>query len=237
MTDAPPVYVVTGATGALGSAVVSALLAEGARVAAPHRSATEPAALRALAAADRLFLGQADVGEAGQAERFMGEVANAFGRLDGLAAVAGAYAGAGPLEKAPLDEWRTMMDANLETAFAACRAALPHLLKTGGRIVTVASRTAQDGGANAAAYAVSKAGVIALTRAIALENKDRGVRANCVLPATIDTPDNRAAMPKADFSKWTPPSAIAGLIAFLLSPRSAPLTGGLLPADGPIPRG
>lgn len=237
MTDTAPVYVVTGATGALGSAVVSALLAEGARVAAPHRSATTPDALRRLGAADRLLLGQADAGDAGHAERFMGHVVEAFGRLDGLAAVAGAYAGAGPLEQAPLDEWRAMMDANLETAFAACRAALPHLLKTGGRIVTVASRTAQEGGANAAAYAVSKAGVIALTRAIALENRDRGVRANCVLPATIDTPDNRAAMPKADFSKWTPPSAIAGLIAFLLSPRSAPLTGGLLPADGPIPRG
>jgi NAD(P)-dependent dehydrogenase (short-subunit alcohol dehydrogenase family) len=237
MTGTSPVYLVTGATGALGSAVVSALLAEGARVAAPHRSAAAPAGLRSLAGADRLFLGQADVGDPAQAERFVGQVVDAFGRLDGVAAVAGAYAGAGPLETAPLDEWRSMMDANLDTAFASCRAALPHLLKTGGRVVTVASRVAQDGGANAAAYAVSKAGVIALTRALALENKDRGVRANCVLPATIDTPDNRAAMPKADFSKWTPPSAIAGLIAFLLSPRSAPLTGGLLPADGPIPRG
>jgi NAD(P)-dependent dehydrogenase (short-subunit alcohol dehydrogenase family) len=62
------------------------------------------------------------------------------------------------------------------------------------------------------------------------------VRANCVLPAIIDTPQNRAAMPRADHSKWTPPEAIASLIAFLLSPRSAPLTGGLLPADGPLPR-
>jgi NAD(P)-dependent dehydrogenase (short-subunit alcohol dehydrogenase family) len=236
MTASSPVYVVTGATGALGGAVVDALLAEGARIAAPHRS-QEPAALRARAGADRLFLGQADLGRPEDAARFVDQAAAALGRVDGLAAVAGAYAGSGPLEAAPLDEWRSMLDANLQTAFAACRAVLPHLLKTGGRIVTVASRTAQDGGAGAAAYAVSKAGVIALTRVLALENKDRGVRVNCVLPATIDTPENRQAMPKADHSKWTPPAAIASLIAFLLSLRSAPLTGGLLPVDGPLPRG
>lgn len=237
MTEAAPAYLVTGATGVLGSAVIDALLAEGARVAAPHRSAAAPAALRAKADADRLFLGRADIGQPADAERFANEAAAALGRLDGLAAVAGAYAGGGTLEQAPLADWRAMLDANLETAFSACRAVLPHLLKTGGRIVTVSSRVAQDGGPGAAAYAVSKAGVIALTRALALENKDRGVRVNCVLPATIDTPENRAAMPKADHSKWTPPAAIAALIAFLLSPRSAPLTGGLLPADGPLPRG
>jgi NAD(P)-dependent dehydrogenase (short-subunit alcohol dehydrogenase family) len=235
MTAASPAYLVTGATGVLGSAVVDVLLAEGARVAAPHRSAEAPPALRAKAAPDRLFLASADIGRPADAERFANEAAAALGRLDGLAAVAGAYAGAGPLEQAPLAEWRGMLDANLETAYLACRAALPHLLKTGGRIVTVGARTALEGGAGSAAYAVSKAGVIALTRVLALENKARGVRVNCVLPATIDTPDNRAAMPKADHSKWTPPAAIASLIAFLLSPRSAPLTGGLLPADGPLP--
>jgi NAD(P)-dependent dehydrogenase (short-subunit alcohol dehydrogenase family) len=62
------------------------------------------------------------------------------------------------------------------------------------------------------------------------------VRVNCVLPGTIDTPDNRRAMPKADVSRWTPPAALAELVAFLLSPASAPLTGALLPADGPLVR-
>jgi NAD(P)-dependent dehydrogenase (short-subunit alcohol dehydrogenase family) len=231
-----PVYVVTGATGVLGGAVVDALLAGGARVAAPHRSAGAPADLRARADAERLFLAQADAAAPASMERFLASAAAAFGRVDGLAAIAGAYAGAGTLEAAPEEEWTAMLDANLRTAYAACRAALPHLLKTGGRLVTVASLSARDAGAGAAAYAVAKSGVMALTRVLALENKDRGVRVNCVLPGTIDTQDNRRAMPKADASRWTPPAALAGLVAFLLSPDSAPLTGALLPADGPLVR-
>jgi NAD(P)-dependent dehydrogenase (short-subunit alcohol dehydrogenase family) len=229
-----PVYVVTGATGALGGAVVDALLAGGARVAAPHRSAAAPADLRARADAERLFLAQADASRAASMERFLASAADAFGRIDGLAAIAGAYAGAGPLETAPADEWTQMLDANLQTAYAGCRAALPHLLKTAGRIVTIASLSAQNAGAGAAAYAVAKSGVMALTRVLALENQDRGVRVNCVLPGTIDTAANRAAMPGADRRKWTPAEAIADVIVFLLSPGSAPITGALVPVDAPL---
>ena len=79
---------------------------------------------------------------------------------------------------------------------------------------------------------MSKLAVHALTRVLALENRDRGVRFNCVLPGTIDTPANRASMPRADFSRWTAPAAIARVILFLLSPESAPTTGALIPVDG-----
>ena len=125
-----------------------------------------------------------------------------------------------------------MMRANLATVQAVCRAALPHLLTQGGAVVTVGSRSAETGGAEMASYAVSKVAVSALTRVLALENRDRGVRFNCVLPGTIDTPDNRRAMPGADTSKWTSPAAIARVIAFLLSAESAPTTGALVPVDG-----
>lgn len=231
-----PVYVVTGATGVLGGAVVDALLAGGARVAAPHRSPDAPSDLRGRADADRLFLAQADAAATASMERFFASAAAELGRVDGLAAIAGAYAGAGTLEEAPMDEWTRMIEANLQTAYAACRAALPHLLGSHGRIVTIASLAARDAGAGAAAYAVAKSGVMALTRVLALENKDRGVRVNGVLPGIVDTPDNRRAMPGADASRWTPPAALAELVAFLLSPASAPLTGALLPADGPAVR-
>ena len=97
----------------------------------------------------------------------------------------------------------------------------------------VGSRAAQTGGAGMVAYAVSKSAVHALTRILASENRERGVRFNAVLPGTIDTSANRKAMPKADRSGWTSPEAIARVMAFLLSSESASVTGALLPVDGP----
>jgi NAD(P)-dependent dehydrogenase (short-subunit alcohol dehydrogenase family) len=126
-----------------------------------------------------------------------------------------------------------MVGTNLGTVAHVCRAALPHLRKQGGSVVAVGSRAAETGGAGMAAYAVSKVAVHALVRVLAFENQGLGVRFNAVLPGTIDTPANRRAMPDADRSKWTSPEAIARVIAFLLSPESAPTTGALVPVDGP----
>ena len=231
--NVPKAILVGGGTGALGRALVAAALDAGARVAVPYRSTAEWDALVALAREpDRLFGAAADLADPAAGERFVLAAVAAMGGLDGVAALAGAYAGSGPFEKSSADEWESMIRANLGTAASLCRATLPHLLKGGGSVVTVGSRTAEAGGAGAAAYAVAKMGVIALTRALAAENRDRGVRFNCISPGTIDTPANRAAMPSADHRSWTPPAAIARLILFLLSPDSAPTTGAVLPADG-----
>ena len=121
----------------------------------------------------------------------------------------------------------------LATVRNVCRAALPHLLGGGGgSVVMVGALAAETGGDGMAAYAVAKSAVHALTRVLAAENRDRGVRFNAVLPGTIDTPANRKAMPEADHSAWTSPEAIARVMAFCLSTRSAPLSGALLPVDG-----
>jgi NAD(P)-dependent dehydrogenase (short-subunit alcohol dehydrogenase family) len=227
-------FVVTGGAGALGRAVVRSLIARGDRVAVPYRSTSDWEALRNETAPSGALWGQAaDLTDLAATEQFLSDAVAFLGKLDGVAALAGAYAGGSPLEQAPASDWTSMISVNLFTAYAVCRAALPHLLPKGGSVVTVSSRLAQEGGAGSAAYAVSKAGVLAMTRALALENKERGVRFNCVLPGTIDTPANRRAMPAADFTRWTRAESIARVVAFLLSPESAPVSGAAVPVDAP----
>jgi NAD(P)-dependent dehydrogenase (short-subunit alcohol dehydrogenase family) len=211
--------------------VVAALRERGARVAVPYRGESGLEELLRFGPEVRGW--PVDLGHAAAVDSFVGEAAAWLGSLDGLALLAGAFAGGTRFESSPADEWDRMMRANLATVQTVCRAALPHLLKQGGAAVTVGSRSAESGGGGMASYAVSKVAVAALTRVLALENRDRGVRFNCVLPGTIDTPANRRAMPDADTSKWTSPSAIARVIAYLLSPESAPTTGALVPVDAP----
>ena len=229
----PRGVVVTGGTGALGRAVVLHLLRAGSRVAVPYRGEAAWDALRDAAGPGALLYGQAaDMSKPAVAVSFVEAAARFLGTLDGVAAIAGAFAGGATFEAAPAEEWDAMLLANLAPAHAVARASLPHLLKQGGSLVFVGSRMAETSGANTAAYAVAKSAVHALTRILALENKARGVRVNAILPGTIDTPDNRKAMPSADRSSWATPESLARTVAFLLSPESAPTTGALVPVDG-----
>lgn len=233
----PAGVIVTGATGALGSVVVGELLALGARVAVPYRDASGWRALQDAArpradGPDRLLGIEAALDSPDGAARFVDAAALGLGKLDGVALVAGGWQGGARFEAAPEAEWTAMLRQNLDTAAYVCRAALPHLLAAGGSVVAVGSRAAETGGSGMAAYAVAKSALHALVRVLALENRERGVRFNAVLPGTIDTPANRRAMPDAERSSWTAPEAIARAIAFLLSPDSAPVSGALVPVDG-----
>jgi NAD(P)-dependent dehydrogenase (short-subunit alcohol dehydrogenase family) len=212
---------------------VKLLLERGTRVAVPYRRAETFRPLESAAGPDAPLLGlEADLSRPDGARAFVDEATGWLGTLDGVALIAGGWAGGARFESAPEDEWDRMLHSNLATVGHVCRATLPHLLDGGGSVVTVGSRAAETNGAGMAAYAVAKSAVHALTRVLALENREKGVRFNCVLPGTIDTPGNREAMPQADRSSWTSPAAIARVIAFLLSSESGAVTGAAIPVDG-----
>jgi NAD(P)-dependent dehydrogenase (short-subunit alcohol dehydrogenase family) len=148
--------------------------------------------------------------------------------------VVGGFAGGQTIAGTDDAAWERMRDLNLTSGFYVLRAAVPHLRKSGkGRIVAVGSLTAVEPHPQLGAYITFKAALAMLVRTVALENKDAGLTANVVLPGTIDTPANRKAMPKADFSKWIQPDDVANLVLWLTAERASQVTGAAIPIGGP----
>jgi NAD(P)-dependent dehydrogenase (short-subunit alcohol dehydrogenase family) len=221
------VVIVTGGFGILGRAVGEAALAAGCSVALVDRGASP-----GIATTDRLIvLADVDLTDFTTTARAFETVAARFGRIDGLANVAGGFRWQ-TLEGGDLEIWPDLFRMNLMTAVTATKAALPFLRASQGAVVNIAAAPAKKAGAGTGAYAASKAGVLKLTESIAEELKDAGVRVNAILPTIIDTPRNRADMPKADHSKWVAPAALAKAILFLLSDEAAAITGAELLVAG-----
>jgi NAD(P)-dependent dehydrogenase (short-subunit alcohol dehydrogenase family) len=225
------VAVITGGTGALGQAVTLRFLADGATVAVPYAVPAERDRLSQRVGAaerDRLVMEAIDVGDLAAMTAFAASTAAARGKIDVLVAGVGGFAG-GSLLETDAETWKRMLDLNLTTAFSAAKAILPRMVGARyGRIVIVASRAVVPPSAGFIAYTVAKAGVIALTQALAQETRELGVTVNAVLPSTMDTPANRAAMPNADRAAWVPVESVADAIAILAREASAHITGTLL---------
>ncbi|MGH9369581.1 MAG: SDR family NAD(P)-dependent oxidoreductase [Thermoanaerobaculia bacterium] len=228
--------VVTGGTGALGSAVVQAFLAEGARVAVPFRRAGELEDLRKSAGIgpDASLSGALlDLTDEGAVADWFETLAEDRGGLDILVNAAGGFAGGAPVHETPWSLWQQQMDLNLKTAVLSSRAAVPHLVRRGGgAIVNVSSRPATQDGKNLAAYAAAKRALLQLTEAMAAELRDQRITVNAILPSIIDTEANRKAMPKADFSRWPKAEEIARVILFLAGPDARLVSGARIPAYG-----
>lgn len=223
---------VTGGTGALGSAAVRAFLQEGANVAVTYRTPREYDALQSSVAADpaRLRGHQIDVTNEAAMSRLAAAIDAEFHRLDVLVNSAGGYSG-GPklweIESAVLER---MLDLNLRSAFVTSRSVLPILLRQGrGCIVNVAAKAAVDQPGGAGAYVASKAAALAMMHSLAMDLKGTGVRVNSVLPNIIDTAANRRDMPQANFANWTKPEDIARVILFLCSDDARAINGAALP--------
>jgi NAD(P)-dependent dehydrogenase (short-subunit alcohol dehydrogenase family) len=161
------------------------------------------------------------------------EAATSLGGLDLLVNIAGGFAGGAPVHESDWVLWQRQLDINLKTTVLSCQAAGPHLIaRGGGAIINFGTRTATQPGAKLAAYAAAKRAVIQLTEALAAELKDHNITANAVLPSTIDTPDNRAANPNSNTSRWVKPEEIARVVLFLAGPDARIISGASIPVYG-----
>ncbi|MFC4595776.1 SDR family NAD(P)-dependent oxidoreductase [Sphingobium tyrosinilyticum] len=209
-------FIVTGGFGALGHAVCAELKERGGIVAVID-IAPRPAAFDGIVAAG------VDLADEAAVDAAFADIVQQLGGVDGLVNVAGGFLWE-TVADGSVESWDRMYRMNVRTAAISCRSALPHLT-AGGAIVNVGAAAAANVATGMAPYAASKAGVMALTEGLADELKGKGIRVNCVLPTIIDTPINRKDMPEADFSTWVRPESAAKVIAFLLSPDAAPVTG------------
>ena len=233
MTEAR-VCVITGAAGAVGTALVAHLAGRGYKVAALGRAA-DAARLAPLGETGRVLPLTVDVASASEWASALTTIERELGAPSAAVLVAGGWKGGKPLREEPEDVWQAMLQMNLETARASLKALLAGMVQRhAGSVVLFGSRAAVRPweSANAASYAATKAAVLAFAQATAADVIQHGVRVNVVLPSTIDTPPNRAAMPNADFSSWVTTDSLSGVIEFLLSDAARDVSGAALPVYG-----
>ena len=222
---------VTGGTGGLGSAVTAAFRDAGWRVVVPWIVEAE---LARLEEHPEVHAVRADLFEPGSA-REVAEVAAADPEapLGAVVNLVGGFASGGRVHETDVDEFDKQLRLNLRPTYVTCQAAIPHLIAAdGGAIVCVSSRAALQPFPGAAGYVTAKAAVLAFVDVLAAEYTKDGIRANAVLPSVIDTPANRAAMPKADHSTWVRPAEIAQAILFLCADGSGVISGAHVPVYG-----
>ncbi len=221
----------TGGTGGLGLGVTPAVLARGAVVTIPYQRETNLQRLKnKLPAADfaRIRFVKADL----YGESVVEQLVNDLGRVDVLIHLVGGFS-MGRTDEFSFELWQESFNLNLNTTFLLCKHCLRMMRQQGyGRIVTVASRAAEKPAAQLAAYSAAKAGVVALTKAIAAETIDLDITANTVLPGIIDTPSNREAMGSADADKWVKPESLGEVICFLASAAAKDVSGATIPVYG-----
>jgi NAD(P)-dependent dehydrogenase (short-subunit alcohol dehydrogenase family) len=221
------VIVVTGAKGNLGATMISVALSEGATV-----IGLDYAQIDFQAENFESFSG-VDLTDVEATNSVFAQISDKHGRIDGLANIAGGFCWQTLADGEP-NSWDKMFRINVVTASNACRAALPALIKSAGKIVNIGAAGATKAGAGFGPYAASKAGVAKLTESLAEECKTQNVCVNAVLPSVIDTPLNRNDMPNADFSSWVSPQQLSDILCFLLSAKADAITGALVPVTGRV---
>jgi meso-butanediol dehydrogenase/(S,S)-butanediol dehydrogenase/diacetyl reductase len=242
--NAPRSALVTGASSGIGAAITRRLAKDGYAVFAAGRDATRTQALAAESPAIHAWVGA--LSTATDCERLVADCVKALGGLDCLVNNAGIYEIANAEETSD-DAWNRTIAINLTVPFFLSRSALPTLRKRKGSIVNIASDWGLRGGADAVAYCASKGGLVLMTRAMAIDHADEGIRVNAVCPGDVETPmlyrsgatrgtDRKAALRAANADsrtgRVTTPDEVAAVVAFLASAEAAQITGAAIPIDG-----
>jgi NAD(P)-dependent dehydrogenase (short-subunit alcohol dehydrogenase family) len=221
--------IVTGAAGNLGKAVAKAFADLGANLVLVDlkRESLQGAFGTEN---DHRLLAPANLFETAQATGVAQAALARFGRIDVLCNIAGGFRMGEMVHEISDENWNFLFDINTRTLLNAVRAVVPHMIAAGGgKIVNVGAFAARRGVARMGAYTASKGTVIRMTEAMAGELREKNINVNCVLPTIIDTPENRAAMPKADPAKWVAPADLANVIVFLASDAARSVHGAAVP--------
>jgi NAD(P)-dependent dehydrogenase (short-subunit alcohol dehydrogenase family) len=215
---------ITGAAGHLGRAVAKAFDELGASLVLLDAREEKPAS--------HLFV-RTDLRDPQSVQRAADQALERFGRIDVLCNIAGAFRMGSPVHETKDADWDFLFDVNAKSVLHVSRAVVPAMLKAGGgRIINIGAFAAQKGAAAMGAYVASKSAVIRITESMAAELREKNINVNCVLPTIIDTPDNRAAMPKADPRRWVSTQDLAAVIVFLASDAARAIHGAAIPVTG-----
>jgi NAD(P)-dependent dehydrogenase (short-subunit alcohol dehydrogenase family) len=227
------VIVVTGAAGNLGRAVVDAFLAAGGTVCGLDHRQGRLAEMFSMQAGNLHIYENVDLTDRVALIALGEQIQAEVGRVNVLVNTVGGFTMGERVDQISAETWDRMMNINVISLLNATAAFVPGMVAAGqGKVVTVGSGAALKGGAKMGAYAAAKAAVLRLTESMAAELKASNIQANCILPGTIDTPENREAMPNADFNKWVTPEQVAQVILFLSSPAANAVSGAAVPIIG-----
>jgi NAD(P)-dependent dehydrogenase (short-subunit alcohol dehydrogenase family) len=232
MTFKGQTVMITGAAGNLGRAVSAAFAAAGANLVLLDLNDD---ALQEIATsgAGAVMRQRVDLADSASIAAAVNAAIARFGKIDALCNLAGGFHMGEKVHNIPADKWNFMMELNAGSVLRMSQAVVPHMLKAGaGKIVNIGAFSALSGKADMGAYVASKSAVIRLTESMAAELRVSNINVNCVLPSIIDTPQNRAAMPKADPSRWVAPEALADVLLFLCSPAARAIHGAAIPVVG-----
>ncbi len=229
------VVMITGSVGNLGLSTAQTFQGAGARTVLVDRSIERLRNMYAEVAdsPDHYLIGDVDLTDPEAFKQVAQQTVDRFGRLDVLINTVGAFRSGKLVHEEEQETWDFLFKVNFTTTLNSCQAVIPHMIRQQkGRIVNTLSPNAFVGAAGAGAYSVAKSAVLRLTESMAGELKEFGVNVNAVVPGTMDTPQNRQAMPNEDHSKWVAPGAVADVFLFLASEGARAITGTAVPVYG-----